>query len=75
MCLSIPGKVLSVSENTAKVDVGGTVTCAKLDLLEDIRVGDYVLVHTGFAIQKYDQKDALETLAAFKEILINGKLQ
>ncbi len=67
MCLSIPGKVLSVTENIAEVDVGGVTTRASIVLLDDVRVGDYVLVHTGFAIQKYDRDDAEETLKLFRK--------
>ena len=74
MCLSIPGKVLSISKNIAEVDVGGTITQAALDLMEDVKIGDYLLVHTGFAIQKYDKKDAEETLALFQEIGKHDKL-
>lgn len=68
MCLAIPGKVISIQGDTADVDVDGVITQARIDLLEDVNKGDYVLVHTGFAIQKYDRADAEETLKLFEEI-------
>jgi hydrogenase expression/formation protein HypC len=75
MCLSIPGKVVSVSGNTAEVDVGGVVTRVQTDLIENVRTGDYLLVHTGFAIQKYDKKEAKKTLTLLRQVLDNGKFQ
>jgi len=68
MCLSIPGKVKSVDGDKAIVSVGGTEYETSLQLLEDVKVDDYVLVHTGFAIQKLDEEEALETLRLFSEI-------
>ncbi len=67
MCLSIPGKVISISEDKAIVSVGGTEYEASLQLLNDVQVDDYVLIHTGFAIQKISEEDALETLSIFEE--------
>lgn len=52
------------------VDLGGVRSRVRLDLLdEEVRPGDYLLVHTGFAIRRLDQKDALETLKIFEEML------
>ena len=62
MCLGIPGKVLEIEKNVAKVDVGGLSRDISLDLCPDVSVGEYVLIHTGFAIQKVDEKEAKETL-------------
>jgi hydrogenase expression/formation protein HypC len=62
MCLSVPGKVVEIKNNMAKVEVGGVVRDVSLDLCPDTAVGDYVLIHTGFAIQQLDEKEALETL-------------
>jgi hydrogenase expression/formation protein HypC len=62
MCLSVPGKVVEINNNMAKVEVGGVVRDVSMDLCPDTVVGDYVLVHTGFAIQQLDEKEALETL-------------
>jgi hydrogenase expression/formation protein HypC len=62
MCLGIPGKILEVMGNVAKVEVGGLLREISLDLCPDVSTGEYVLIHTGFAIQKVDEKDAMETL-------------
>ena len=71
MCLGIPGKVVELrkKEKIAVVDYGGVKKEARVNLLEDISVGDYVLVHAGYAIQKLDPKEAEETLKLFEEIL------
>jgi hydrogenase expression/formation protein HypC len=70
MCLSIPGKVLEITDDTARVDVGGVMIDCNMMLLRDagIAVGDYVLVHTGFAIQKYDLKEAQEVLEMLSRV-------
>ena len=62
MCLGIPGKVIEIEKNVARVDVGGLSRDISLDLCPDVSVGEYVLIHTGFAIQKVDEKEAKETL-------------
>jgi hydrogenase expression/formation protein HypC len=62
MCLGIPGKIIEIEKNVAKVDVGGLLRDISLDLCPDVSVGEYVLIHTGFAIQKVDEKEAEETL-------------
>jgi len=69
MCLSIPARVDKIEEDQAICSVGTTSYNASLQLLnnEEIQVGDYVLIHTGFAIQKLDEEEALESLKTFKE--------
>ncbi|MCP4552318.1 MAG: HypC/HybG/HupF family hydrogenase formation chaperone [Bacteroidetes bacterium] len=67
MCLSIPAKVESIEGEMAVVSVGGTTYDASLQMVEDIKIGDYVLLHTGFAIQKISEDEALETLKVFEE--------
>ena len=68
MCLGIPGKVVEIEKNVAKVDVGGLLRDISLDLCPDVSVGEYVLIHTGFAIQKVDEKEAEETLEFLSQI-------
>jgi hydrogenase expression/formation protein HypC len=68
MCLAVPGKIISIEDDTARVDINGVVTRANITLLDGLSVGDFVMVHAGFAIQKYDQDDAEETLRLFREI-------
>lgn len=69
MCLAVPLKVLSVNYPMATVDLyGGTLDISLLLLPEEVAVGDYVLVHAGFAIQKMDEAAASETLGLLKEL-------
>jgi len=68
MCLAIPAEVLKVDGNKGVVDYGGLEQEVSFDLVEDVRPGDYVLVHVGFAIEKLSKDAALETLAIFKEL-------
>ncbi|HQM38267.1 MAG: HypC/HybG/HupF family hydrogenase formation chaperone [Candidatus Bipolaricaulis sp.] len=69
MCLAIPTKVLTVDGNVATVDVQGVQARVRLDALgEEVRIGDYLLVHAGFAIRRLDPQDAAETLALFDEL-------
>lgn len=73
MCLAIPGKIVEIvdAENSiAKVEVGGVKRNVNIGMLraEEARVGDYVLIHVGFAMSKVDEKEAEETLRMLKEI-------
>ncbi len=68
MCLSIPAKVESIDGNNAVVSVGGAQYNASLQMIDDVNIGDYILLHTGFAIQKLSKEDAAETLKIFKEL-------
>lgn len=74
MCLAIPGKVIEIDKNKehATVDYGdGTKRNANITLV-DVNVGDYVLVHAGFAIEVLDEKEAHKTLDLFREMLSSG---
>jgi hydrogenase expression/formation protein HypC len=72
MCLAVPGKLLEIwtAEGTrmAKVDFGGVQKEICLEFVPDIEVGDYTIVHVGFALQKLDETKALETLALFQQM-------
>lgn len=68
MCLAIPAEVVTVEGNTGTVDFGGLLQEINLELVEDVKPGDYVLIHVGFAIEKLSKEDALETLAIFREL-------
>lgn len=70
MCLSIPSKVLSIDENNfAQVDTLGIKRGVSLDLIsEQVNVGDFVLIHVGFAMQKIDEAAAKESLELYKQI-------
>ena len=67
MCLAIPSKITQIKNDMATIDVDGVKREASLLLLEDVRVGEYVIVHAGFAIQKIDEAAAMETLKFLKE--------
>jgi hydrogenase expression/formation protein HypC len=67
MCLAIPSKIIKIQNNMATIDVEGVQREASLLLIEDARVGDYVIVHAGFAIQKLDEAAARETLDLLRE--------
>ncbi len=73
MCLSIPSKVTKIDKetNTATIDTMGVSRESSLDLMEEgsVLVGDYVLIHIGFIMNKIDEKDALLSLESFREIL------
>ena len=68
MCLAVPMKIIARDNHEGTVEAGGMQYPANLRLLPDARVGDYVLVHAGFAIQKLDTEDARETLNLFREM-------
>ena len=79
MCLSIPSKVISIDENNfAIVDTIGVRRGVSLDLIaEPVAVGDYVLIHVGFAMEKIDTQYALESLKIYEQIaddMQNGKI-
>ena len=72
MCLGIPMKVVEVNlaKNVAKVDIGKTQQWIRLDIINEVpKIGDYVIVHAGFAIYRLDEKEAKETLSLFEEML------
>ena len=69
MCLAIPSRITKIENNMATIDVDGVQREASLLLLEDARVGDYVIVHAGFAIQKLDESAAQETLDLLREAI------
>jgi hydrogenase expression/formation protein HypC len=67
MCLAIPSKIVKIENNIATIDVDGVQREASLQLLEDPKVGDYVIVHAGFAINKINEEDAKESLKLLRE--------
>ncbi len=62
MCLGIPVKIKSINGNTAVVSAGGAQRIIGIELTPDVKVGDYVLLHAGFAIEMITENDAKETL-------------
>ena len=71
MCLAIPGKIVEIVDpenQIAKVNVGGVKRNVNVGMLDNVIVGDYVLVHVGFAMSKVDEKEAEETLRLLQEL-------
>ncbi|WP_022664924.1 HypC/HybG/HupF family hydrogenase formation chaperone [Desulfospira joergensenii] len=69
MCLAVPSKIIEINDTIARVDVDGVVRETSLMLMEDAKIGDYVIVHAGFAISKVDEEAALQTLEDMRNIL------
>jgi len=68
VCLAIPVRIKSINGTEAEVEIGGITRKTSLVLTPEARMGDYVLLHAGFAINIVDQKEAEETLAIFAEM-------
>ncbi len=68
MCLGIPMKVIKINDGLGIVELGGVRREISLQLVEDIKIGDYVIIHAGFAIQKLNEEEAEETLSLLREI-------
>jgi hydrogenase expression/formation protein HypC len=74
MCLAVPMQVISTDGETLVAEIDGVKRPASLMMLgEPVAVGDYVLIHAGFAISKLDEGEALETLALMRECLENDR--
>lgn len=69
MCLAIPAKVLEIEGEYAKVDFGGIIKQVIITLLDHLEVGQYVIVHAGYAIEVMSEKEGLETKSILEEIL------
>ncbi len=69
MCLAVPSRIIEINDKVARVDVDGVVRQASLMLLDDVKIGDYVIVHAGFAISRLDEEAALQTLEDMRTIL------
>jgi len=72
MCLAVPMMVKSIEGDNAICEIDGVRREASLMMVDDVAVGDFVLIHAGFAIEKLDQEDAEQTLALFREVLAAG---
>ena len=67
MCLAIPSKIVEINDQMAVIDVDGVQRKCSLLMLEEPEVGEYVIVHAGFALHKIDEQAAMETLQLLKE--------
>ena len=68
MCLAIPAKIVKVDGIMATAEVGGVQKEISLALIEDVAVGDYVIVHVGYALNRLDPEEAEQTLELFREV-------
>jgi hydrogenase expression/formation protein HypC len=73
VCLAIPVLIKSIEDKEAEVEIGGIVRRISLELTPEARVGDYAIVHTGYAINILDQEEAEETLKLLEEIAAVGE--
>lgn len=72
MCLGIPMQLVERDGNDGVAEAGGIRKNVRLDLIEDVCIGDYILIHTGYAIEKLDEREALETLELIKKVYRAG---
>ncbi len=75
MCLAIPARVVQIDEGLGLVELGGVVREASFMLLPDAQVGDYVLLHAGYALQKVDEAEAEETIRLLTELAEDGRAE
>jgi hydrogenase expression/formation protein HypC len=75
MCLAIPARVIQIEEGLGLVELGGVVREASFMLLPDAQVGDYVLLHAGYALQKVDEAEAEETLRLLTELAEAARME
>ncbi len=68
MCLAVPMRIIDIDGRAANVDSGGVRRKVRIDLLDGLSVGDYVLIHAGLAIARLDEKEAEETLSLLREV-------
>jgi hydrogenase expression/formation protein HypC len=72
MCLAIPMKLIKIEEKKGIVELSGIKKEISLDLLKEVEIGDYLIIHAGFAIEKLNEEEAKKTLSLWEEI---GTLQ
>lgn len=68
MCLAIPGKIIKIDGEMAEIEIGGIIKKASVQLVPEAKVGDYALIHAGFAIEILNEDEARETLAILESI-------
>ncbi|BCA79364.1 HypC/HybG/HupF family hydrogenase formation chaperone [Desulfuromonas sp. AOP6] len=73
MCLGVPMRIVTIDGDVARCEVDGVERDASLMMIEDVAIGDFVLIHAGFAIARLDPAQAEETLAAFRAVLDQGE--
>ena len=69
MCLAVPAKVVKLDGDSAEVELGGVLRQVRLDMVEDVQLGDYLLVHSGFALHKMADDEAQASLEVWRGLL------
>ena len=72
MCLALPGKIISIKDDTADIDFGGVIKQANITMVE-AKTGDWVVVHAGFAIEIMDEEEAMRTIDLWNEVLAHDE--
>ncbi|MBN2422585.1 HypC/HybG/HupF family hydrogenase formation chaperone [Candidatus Woesearchaeota archaeon] len=75
MCYAIPAKIIELKKENATVDYGGIIKETNISLLEDVKKGDYILIHAGFAIEKMDEKSAEESLRIIRNMMVETEMK
>jgi len=73
MCIAIPAEVIELKEGIAVVDFGGITQQVNIDLIDKVKLGDYLLIHCGCAIERLNHQDAKETIELLEEVANNLK--
>ncbi|MCL4371286.1 MAG: HypC/HybG/HupF family hydrogenase formation chaperone [Chloroflexi bacterium] len=68
MCLAVPARITRIEGNRATVDVAGVVREASIMMLPDAKVGEYVIIHAGYAIERLDEEEARRTIDLFRQM-------
>ena len=72
MCLAVPAKLIEIDGINGKVETGGVKSEVRLDLMEGLEIGDYLIIHAGFALEKLDREEADKRLQLFEELAQQG---
>lgn len=72
MCLAIPAKLVEIDGQKGKVDIGGVKSEIGLMLVDDVKVGDYLIIHAGYALEKLNEEEAKKRLEIFEEMARQG---
>jgi hydrogenase expression/formation protein HypC len=72
MCLGIPAKIISIEGDFAEASINGASIRIGIQLIDGLKTGDYVLVHTGYALEKLNEEEAMETLKLIRELGTSG---
>lgn len=68
MCVAVPGKVISIDKGLGKVDFLGAIREISVELIEEVSIGDYIIAHAGYAVERIKDEDAVETIKLFEEL-------